>query len=75
MFNWTQSKQQTLETKLRRARCQAKCQHIDHKIAHPSEAREAGKETSSYTELTIRVNKQVKDAQDLAMSRRLKHVI
>lgn len=54
-FSWQKVIDRALETKLRRARTQAKAQHPDFKKSHPSEARAAA--TGQFTEL----NKRVKD--------------
>lgn len=72
VYSVAQRKQKSLETKIRRAKIQAKAQHPDFKNDHPSEAREAGKTTPDFTELVKRVQTEHQKFLDRAQQRREK---
>lgn len=67
-FSWSRAMTEARDCKIRRAKCQAKAQHPDHKKAHADECRDAN--TNNYVKLTKRVHDDIKAKQDLAIERR-----
>lgn len=71
-FSWKMAQERCLNTRLRRAKTQAKAQHPDFKKAHPDEAREASQ--GNYTKLQTRVKKEFEDEMIRVQQRRDKLV-
>ncbi len=69
VFSWDQVKKDAIAIKIRRAKTMARMNvNPDFAVRHPQEVSQA--QNKNYTELIIRIKKEVQKAQDMAQARR-----